>query len=320
MLGRDLAQLLEIALGRRQDAGRARHRLDDDGGDGGGVVQIDEAGQLVGQMRAPLRLALGEGLLGAVVGRLQVVDAGQHVAELLAVGDHAADRDAAEADAVIAALAADEAGARALAPGLVVGERDLQRRVDRLGAGIGEERVVEIARRQQREPRGQLEHLGMAVLEGRRVVELGRHLLDGLDDRLAAVAGVHAEQARGGVDHLGAVRLEVMHALGAGEQARALLEGAVGGERHPIGLELIGLYIERRHGGLRGQEDGSLRCSSSGCPQLQARVSMAAIPPRPSRIIVPAVCVCPKSATDLPGSRTDSGIRPPESGSHLGCC
>ena len=132
VLGRDGAQLLEVALGRRQDAGRARHRLDDDGGDGRGIVQVDEAGQLVGQVRAPLRLALGEGLLGAVVGRLEVVDARQHVAELLAVGDHAADRDAAEADAVIAALAADEARARALAAGLVVAESNFQRRVDRL--------------------------------------------------------------------------------------------------------------------------------------------------------------------------------------------
>ena len=247
VLGRDLAQLLQITLGRRQDAGRARHRLDDDGGDGGGIVQVDEPGQFVGQMRAPLRLALGEGLLGAVVGRLQVVDALQHVAELLAVGDHAADRDAAEADAVIAALAADEARARALAAGLVIGERDLERGVDGLAARVGEEGIVEIARRQQRQPRCQLEHLGVAVLEGRRVVELGRHLLDGLDDRLAAVAGVDAEEARGGVDHLGAVGLEVVHALGAGEQARPLLEGAVGRERHPVGLEFVGLHVERGH-------------------------------------------------------------------------
>ena len=193
---------------------------------------------------SPLR----EGLLGAVVGAGQVVDAGQHVAELLAVGTDAADRDAAEADAVVAALAADEAGARALAAGLVIGERDLERGVDRLRPRVGEEGIVEIARRQQRQPRGQLEHLGVAVLEGRRVVELGRHLLDGLDDGLAAVAGIDAEQARGGVDHLGAVGLEVVHALGAGEQARPLLEGAVGGEGHPVGLELIGIYVERRHG------------------------------------------------------------------------
>ena len=59
VLGRDLAQLLQVALGRRQDAGGARDRLDDDGGNGGGIVQVDETRQLVGQMRAPLGLALG---------------------------------------------------------------------------------------------------------------------------------------------------------------------------------------------------------------------------------------------------------------------
>ena len=53
--------------------------------------------------------------LREVMGVRQVVDAGQQGAEELAVGDDAADRDAAEADAVIAALAADEARARALA-------------------------------------------------------------------------------------------------------------------------------------------------------------------------------------------------------------
>ena len=53
----DRAQALQIALGRRQHAGRARHRLDDHGGDGRGIVQRDEAVEFVGQMRAPLRLA-----------------------------------------------------------------------------------------------------------------------------------------------------------------------------------------------------------------------------------------------------------------------
>jgi len=69
-------------------------------------VQRDDALELVGEMRAPLGLALAEGLVLAIVGRRQVVDAGEQRAEQLAVGDDAADRDAAEADAVIAALAA----------------------------------------------------------------------------------------------------------------------------------------------------------------------------------------------------------------------
>ena len=43
----DLAQPLEVALGRRQAASRTGHRLDDDGRDGRGVVQPDQAQQLV---------------------------------------------------------------------------------------------------------------------------------------------------------------------------------------------------------------------------------------------------------------------------------
>ena len=69
-----------------------------------------------------------------VVGVAEVIDAGEQRAELFAVGDHAADRDAAEIDAVIAALAADQAGAAALALHALIGERDLQRRLDRLRA------------------------------------------------------------------------------------------------------------------------------------------------------------------------------------------
>ncbi len=127
----DLAQPLEIALGRRQVAGRAGAGLDDDGGDVRRVMQADDALQRIGEMRAVLRLALGEGVLRQV-GVRQVIDARQHRAEPLAVIDHAADRDAAEADAVIAALAPDEAGARALAVGAVIGERDLERAIDGL--------------------------------------------------------------------------------------------------------------------------------------------------------------------------------------------
>ena len=102
------AQPLQVALGRRQHAGRAGHRLDDHGRDRRGVVQRDDALELVGEMGAPLGLALGEGLVLAVVGVGQVVDAGEQRAELLAVRHDAADRDAAEADAVVAALAADQ--------------------------------------------------------------------------------------------------------------------------------------------------------------------------------------------------------------------
>ena len=203
-------------------------------------MQRDETVERIGQMRAPFRLADAEGLLLAIVGRRQMIDAGEERAELLAVRHDAADRDAAEADAVIAALAPDQPHARGLPTHIVIGERDFERGVDRLRAGIAEEHVVEIAGRQRRHARGELEGLGMAELEGRRVVELGGLRLDRLDDRVAVMPGIGAPQPGRAVDQLAAVRREIEHVLGAGDQARPRLEGAVGRERHPIGLEVVG--------------------------------------------------------------------------------
>ncbi len=203
-------------------------------------MQRDDALELVGQMRAPFRLAAREGLLRPVVGMRQVIDAGQQAAEELAVGGDAAHRDAAEADAVIAALAADEARARALAAHAVIGDRDLERGIDRFGAGIGEEDVVEIARKECREARRRLEHLGMAHLEGRRVVEFERLAVHRLGDLAPRVAGIDAPQPGGAVENAPSVGGGVVHALGRDQQARMRLELAVGGERHPIGFEIIG--------------------------------------------------------------------------------
>ena len=77
-------------------------------------MERDDALKLVGQVGAPVRLALGEGLMLAAIGRRQMVDAGEKRSEEFPVIDDAADRNAAEADAVIAAFTADQAGARML--------------------------------------------------------------------------------------------------------------------------------------------------------------------------------------------------------------
>ncbi len=168
-------------------------------------------------------------------------------AEHLAVADDAADRDAAEIDAVIAALAADQAEARALADGALIGERDLEAGIDRLRAGVGEEDMVDAGRHVGDQARRQLEDLGMAHLEGRRVVELFHLVGDRLDDLRAAVAGIDAPQAGGAVQHLVAVAGAVIHALRADQHARRLLELPVGSERHPEGFEIVGRDLSARH-------------------------------------------------------------------------
>src|SRR5262249_54609893 len=106
----------------------------DYGRDGRGIMQRYDAPELIGEMRAPFRLTLRERLLLAIVGRRQVIDAGQERTEEFPVVDNTADRDAAEADAVIAALAPDQPRAPAFAAHIVIGERDLERSVDCLGA------------------------------------------------------------------------------------------------------------------------------------------------------------------------------------------
>ncbi len=140
---------------------------------------------------------------------------------------------------MIAALAADEADALGLAAGAVIGQRGLERGLDRLGAGIDEEYVVEPFGGQRGDAAGQLEGTGMPVLEGRREI----HLLDLTGDRLGdlapAVAGIGAEQPRHRVEHLVAVMIRVIGALGAGEQAGIGLEMLVRRERHPLVFERI---------------------------------------------------------------------------------
>src|SRR5262249_58961792 len=119
-----------------------------------------------------------------------------------AVIDHAADRHAAEADAVIAALAADQAGARRLAVGAVIGERDLQRGVDRLRSGVGEEDAVETLRCDLGKTLGEIEGERMTHLKRRREIEIHQLALDGGCDLLAAVTGVDAPEPGRAVDPL----------------------------------------------------------------------------------------------------------------------
>src|SRR5262245_13459844 len=201
---------------------------------------IDKTIEIVGKMRAPFRLADTESLLLAIVSRYQMVYTGEQRAELLAIVDNTANGDATEAYAVIPALPTDQAHARGVAANVVIGERNLERGVDGLGTGVAEKYVIEIGRGERSNPARKFKGLRMAELERRRVVQRGRLALDGLDDRLAIVAGIRAPTTGGAVEQPASVAGDVMHVLGANDHLWPLLEGAVGGEGHPIGFEIVG--------------------------------------------------------------------------------
>ena len=245
----DLAQAREVALGRHEAAGRAGDRLDDAGGDVLGAVEVDHPQQVVGQLGAVRAFALGAVIL-LHVRVAHVGDAGHAGAELAPVVDEPRQRDAAEIDAVVGALARDEHGAGALAARLVVGEGDLHRGVDRLGPGVAEEDPVEIARRELGNARRELELLRMRAQERRGEIELLQLPADGLGDLPAAVARGDAEESRRGVDDPVALVIPQVHALRADDHLRVCLEFAVGRERHPVFVERDpprrGLIVERQ--------------------------------------------------------------------------
>ncbi len=232
VLAGDRAETLEIALRRDQHARRARDRLHDHRRDRLGSVERNDPLELVGEVRAMFGLALRPAVLRDV-GVRQVVDASKERAEIAAVVHDPADRDPAEAHAVIAPLATDQPRPAALAARPVIGERDLERAVDRLGARIGEEDMLEPVGREVAHPVRQFEGLGMAHLEGGRIVEFGDLLLHRFGDLRPRMARVAAPEPGGAVEDLPALGVGVVHVLGGHEHARRLLELPVGRERHP---------------------------------------------------------------------------------------
>ena len=127
MLGRDLAQALEIAHRRQYDASGTGHRLDNHGSNVFRAVQGHQLFQLVSQFHAMLGQPATEGVAFQVQGVRQVVNAGQLHAKGLAIVDHAANGNAAEADTVVTQLAADQPGAGAFTAGALVGQGNFQR-------------------------------------------------------------------------------------------------------------------------------------------------------------------------------------------------
>jgi len=200
-------------------------------------VQFDQLEQLIGQLHAA-----GFGHAAGVrqvrlQGVRQVVGV-HHLAEHLAVAADAAEAGAGDVHAVVTAGAADELALARLTFQAPVGAGHFHCRVGALGAGAGEEYMVEVAGHQRGNLFGQAERQRVAVLEARRVVQAAQLLGHRLLDFAAAVAGAAGPQAGQAVEHLATLVIDQGVAVGADNDARIALEGAVGGKGHPVGVQL----------------------------------------------------------------------------------
>src|SRR5262245_18881596 len=99
--------------------------------------------------------------------------------------------------------------------------------------------MIEALRRERGHAAGELDHERMRKLQRRRVVELFRLTRDGGRDLLAAMTGERTPESGDAVEHLAPLRVVVVHALAARDEARLGLELAVRGERQPDGLKTV---------------------------------------------------------------------------------
>ena len=269
----NLAQPLEIAGWRDQHAGRARHRLDNHRRDRFGAMQIDEPLEVVGQFGAVRRETAREGIAGQIVRVPQMIGSGQP-RPCAAIADDPADADSAETDAMIAALAADQPGARPLPLRALHRECDLERGIDRFGPAVGKEYPVEPFGHQRRETLRQLEGQRMTQLKRRREIERCRRFGDGFCNFGAAVAGIAAPQARGAVENPAPVARLIIHPARRDELARMGLVGTVRGEGHPEARQLVVVTLHRSSPCFAEGGKRPLFCQ----PQSSPKVSLARSP------------------------------------------
>jgi hypothetical protein len=185
----DLADALEVALGRREAAPGVLNRLHDHGGDRVRALELDAVRDRFGQV------------LSAVAGRQavevrvrDVAAAGGERLERLAQRRDAGRRERAHRGAVVRGLACDDLRLVRVARELVVLADELEGGLDRLAAARREEHAVEVARGEPCDARGELDRGRMRVGPRREEAELAGLVGTGLGHLGATVADVHAEQ------------------------------------------------------------------------------------------------------------------------------
>ena len=249
----DPLHLGPVGTRRDDDPARALHRL------------ADERGDLVGTDLEDLLLELTRGLQAELV-RVEVAaalepvrltdmdDAGDRQTALRMHGLHAAERSTGHGAAVVAVPTADDHLPLGLPAQLPVAAHHAHHGVVGLAAGAGEERVLELRRREPRETVGQLDGGRVRALEEAVVVRQLLHLtVSGLGELAPAVAERHTPKPRHAVEDTVPFRVVEVHALGMGDDPRAARrQGLVVGERVQVvrGVERLPFG-----GGVRGGHD-----------------------------------------------------------------
>src|SRR5579871_831820 len=159
-------------------------------------MQRDEILERICESFATLGFTANKRHCGRIVGKRQVIVGPRKKRPVRsAVIADAANGDASEPDAVVAARTADQSKPAALSGALEIGPRELERGIARFRAGIDEKDVVEASRRELSDRTCKTERFRVRELECRCVVELSRGRGDRISDRLPRVARIHAPKA-----------------------------------------------------------------------------------------------------------------------------
>ena len=205
-VGAQLLHPLPVAGHGMEDAAGADHRLADEGGDPSPRSR-EQLLELVGRV-------LGDG-----------GDVGDQAAVALGVGGDAGQAGAVGVHAVVGARAVDDHVLLGPADGAPVAQRQLARRVHRVGAAACEEHGCALHRRQLGDPVGQLERRPVGgpvegLVAGQRAHLLGRRV----GDLGAAVADVGVPERGLGVDVLAALVVPDPGALAADDDDLVVLD------------------------------------------------------------------------------------------------
>ena len=241
----DLPHPLEVPGRRREAAAGVLHRLEEDRRDRLGVLAQDRPLDLIGRPEAELLFRpLGREVGRAVDVRVRHPDAaGRQRLEVVLDRGQAGDRERAHRRAVVGVLAAEHLVPGRLADALEVRLGQLPGRLDGLGARGGEEHLVQVARGELGQPRGELDRRRVRVGPEREVGQLGRLLGGGLGQLGAAVPDHRDEQARQAVEvPLALVVVDVRAGAAHDHRDVGVVVGRHPGEVHP--QVLLGGFLQ----------------------------------------------------------------------------